>query len=135
MNGSTKYPVFSGAHKKDKHVNKYGTKAQKDNNYNINWHDLEHDVADKLWNIHLHDSIASQCRDYLLSYLGTQIEFTQGDKIITPSPEFDRILKSEWAPFIRDLFDTMFILGIAPITFQKTQSSDIDYIPVVLRRE
>ena len=135
MNNFPKERIYSGKTKKSKFVNKYGRDpAPRAKDYQIEWFDLEHEIAEKLWEIHLHDSLASQCREYLLSYLGTKIEFNQNEKTISPSPEFDRILKAEWSPFIRDLFDTIFILGIVPITFQKSSMSDKDYIPVVLKR-
>ena len=135
MNGFTSYKVWSGKTRKDKHVNRYGISERRTPEKNIVWSDLETEVIKKLWMIHLNDSMAAQCREYLMSFLGTNVEFLQQDKPITPTPTFARILESEWAPFIRDLFDTLFILGIVPITFKKTQISENDYVPVVLNRD
>lgn len=133
MSSYSKYKLFSGKSKKNAFVNKYGRNpVRRDRDYNINWYDIEHDIADKLWEIHRNDSMASQCREYLMGFLGTKMEFKQNEKTISPSPEFERVLQSEWSPFITDLYDTLFILGIAPITFQKSLVGDNDYIPRVL---
>jgi len=126
--------VWSGRSRNDKFVNKYGISQNKMPDRNIVWHDIQHEMAEKLWDIHLHDSMSSQCREYLLNFLGTDIEFSQKEKVISPSSEFHRILKAEWAPFISDIFDTLFILGIVPVTFQKSQINPNDYIPKVPKR-
>ena len=102
---------------------------------NIVWKDFDHDTANKLWDLHIKDPTASQCREFILSYLGTEIEFKLNDETIHPTPEFEVLLKSEWSKFIRDVFDSVFIMGICPVKFVRS-SSDLynDFYPVVLKK-
>lgn len=104
-----------------------------DKDYNINWVDLDHETAHKLYDMHKKsESTAVQCRNYILNYLGNEIIFKQNEKTITLTPKFEEIVKSEWSKFIEDAFDVVFILGICPIEFKKSSLSDIDFIPSVL---
>jgi len=131
----TKYNVISAKDlKKPKQSKGYWRNEDRFSDYNIEWHDFDHETADKLWDLHIKDPTASQCREFILSYLGTEIEFKLNEETLDPEPNFERILKTEWSKFVREVFDAIFIMGVCPIKFVRSISSSEDYVPVVLQK-
>lgn len=131
-----KYNVISSNDLRKKPERETRGMKSKFSDYNIEWQDFDHDTANKLWDLHIKDPTASQCREFILSYLGTEIEFKLDDETITPEPDFQKILKTEWSKFVRDVFDAVFIMGVCPIKFVRslTNPDNDDYYPVVLKR-
>lgn len=131
----TKYSVISAKDlKKPKEQKGFWRNEDRFSDYNIEWHDFDHETADKLWDLHIKDPTASQCREFILSYLGTEIEFKLNEETLDPEPNFERILKTEWSKFVREVFDAIFIMGVCPIKFVRSISSTEDYVPVVLQK-
>ncbi len=99
----------------------------------IVWRDLDYEVADILYDMHTRsNAVAKQCREYMLGFIGTEMSFNQTDEPIYPKGNFEKIVSTEWAKFIADAYDWIFITGICPVEFTRSSIDEIEFIPSVL---
>ncbi len=107
---------------------------QRNKDFNLDWTDFDHRTAEKLWRIHRNDPMASQCRKFVLSFISNDVQFTQGDNPRPPKPSFQQIIRTHWLPFIENAYDSLFIMGVIPITFVRIRNEEHRYVPEVLER-
>jgi hypothetical protein len=100
---------------------------------NILWNDLDYMTADKMYFMHkCGNTQAAQCRKYIIDFLGTELSFKQTDESIYPKGDFKEIVMSEWAKFITEAYDSIFITGVCPIEFTRSAIDNVEFVPSVL---